>query len=210
LRKPSILNRNAFHFNREVKSAHISVADGANPVYLFRMDLFAHIAYSATVCSQTGLAGGTKGSDHRLFADATAWWAVVFGLLPDALSMGFPLLFFWLSGADGIFFREMDGDAMVSYRYAHSLITALLVSGLIFLSVRKLLIPSLSWPLHLLMDMFTHGDGKYRTTLFYPLTDWGFDGISWWRHPWLTGFIWLMLPMIWLGLRRARRRRKFQ
>lgn len=169
------------------------------------MDLFAHIAYSATACSRTGLAGGAKGSGKRLLKDATAWWAIGFGLLPDALSMGFPLLFFWLSGADGNFFHELDGDAMVSYRCAHSMITAMLVSGMVFFSVRKLFIPSLAWPLHLLTDMFTHGDGKYRTTLFYPLTDWGFDGISWWQHPWMTAVIWLMLPVIWLGLRRARK-----
>ena len=185
-----------------------TVASRQSPVYVLRMDLFAHMAYSATVCSRTGLAGGARGSPRRWFADSTVWWAVGFGLLPDALSMGCPLLFFWLDGSAGNFFHEMDGDAMVSYRYAHSMISALLFSGLIFLSVRRLFIPSLAWPLHLLMDMFTHGEGKYRTTLIYPVSDWGFDGISWWRHPWLTGLIWLMLPVVWLCLRLARK--KFQ
>ena len=40
----------------------------------------------------------------------------------------------------------------------------------------------------------------FRTTLFYPLSDWGLDGIRWWEHPGIIAAYWAALPALWLGL----------
>ncbi|MBU1692335.1 MAG: hypothetical protein KKC51_00050 [Verrucomicrobia bacterium] len=170
------------------------------------MDVLAHVLYGATMCSRTGLAGGRMGAGRKWFADRTVWAAALFGLLPDALSMGLPFLLFWRGGMQGHFFHDFGGEALVHYRYAHSLLVALTASGLLYLWRKPLFLPSLAWPLHLLMDAFTHGTpGKFHTTLLYPLSLWSMDGLSWWRHPWLVAAYWLALPTLWLVLHVWRR-----
>jgi hypothetical protein len=169
------------------------------------MDLLAHAVYGATVCSRKGLAGGSRGAACRWAADWTVWCAALFGILPDIVSMGPPFLAWLQAGTPGNFFHDLDGGDIVVYRYVHSLIVALLVSGLLRLAWRPLFIPSLAWPLHLVMDALTHGTGKFQTTVFYPLSTWSFDGIRWWQHREVVAAYWLLLPVIWLGLRLWRR-----
>lgn len=176
------------------------------------MDLLAHALYGATVCSRSGIAGGVgEGSislaGRRWTADWTVWCAALFGILPDVVSMGLPLLAFWQAGAQGNFFRGLGGGDMVCYHCMHSLIVALAVSGLLRLAWKSLFIPSLAWPLHVVMDSVTHGTGKFATTLFYPLSMWSLDGIRWWQHPEVVVAYWLLLPVIWLGLRIWRRQK---
>jgi hypothetical protein len=170
------------------------------------MDVLAHAIYGATICSRMELAGGRKGAGRRGFADRTVWAAALFGVLPDALSMGLPFLLFWRGGLEGHFFRDFGGEALIHYRYAHSLLVALAVSGLLYLLWRPFFLPSLAWPLHLVADALTHATtGKFHTTLLYPLSLWSVDGISWWRHPGLVAAYWLALPTFWLLLHRWRR-----
>ena len=176
------------------------------------MDLIAHAVYGATVCSQSGLAGGSKGSAVKgrspWIADRTVWLAALFGVLPDVVSMGLPFLLFRLTGAHGNFFRDLDANILVCYRYMHSLIVALAVSGLLVLVWKPLRVPSLAWPLHVLMDSVTHGAGKFQTPLFYPVSTWGLHGIRWWLHPGVMLTYWSLLPCIWLCLWTWRRRRR--
>ena len=61
------------------------------------------------------------------------------------------LLFFWANGMQGHFFRDMGDDAILRYRYTHSLIVALAASGILRLVWMPLFIPSLAWALHVVM-----------------------------------------------------------
>jgi hypothetical protein len=152
------------------------------------------------VCSQTGLAGGSKGPGRHWIFDWTVWCAAAFGILPDVVSMGVPFVAFLAAGAHGNFFRDFQGSGIVCYRYMHSLVVALAVVGLVRLAWRPLFIPSLAWPLHVVFDALTHGSGKWQTTIFYPLSTWGYDSILWWHRPDILLAYWLLLPLIWLGL----------
>ena len=172
------------------------------------MDLLAHAVYGATVCSRTGLAGGSRGAARPWVADWTLWCAILFGILPDAVSMGLPFLDWWRAGMQGNFFHDFGGRDVVVYRCAHSLITALAVSGLLRLACKPLFVPSLAWALHVVMDALTHGTGKFQTTVFYPLSTWSFDGIRWWEHPGVVLAYWLFLPVFWVALRVWRRNRR--
>jgi hypothetical protein len=111
------------------------------------------------------------------------------------------------AGAQGNFFRGFEGTGIVCYRYMHSLIVALAAVGLLRLAWRPLFIPSLAWPLHVVLDALTHGTGKFQTTIFYPLSTWGYDSVRWWQHPEIVLAYWLFLPVIWLGLWAWRRRK---
>ena len=174
------------------------------------MDVLAHALYGATVCSRTGLAGRTEGTAVRPWmADWTVWCSALFGILPDAFSLGPPMIACAINGG-GNFFLTIDETTLMTYRYMHSLLVALAAAGIVRWIWKPLFVPSLAWPLHVLMDSVTHGAGKFQTTLFYPLSSWGFDSIRWWQHPEIVLAYWLVLPAIWLGLWAWRRRKRSQ
>ena len=173
------------------------------------MDVLAHALYGATACSRTGLAGGLKGTGRRPWlSDWTVWCSAAFGVLPDAVSLGPPIVAFLLGGGTGNFFATVGGDSIVRYRWMHSLIVALAASGILRLAWKPLFVPSLAWALHVLADALTHASGKFQTTFFYPLSSWHFDGIRWWLHPGLMIAYWMLLPIIWFALSAWRRRRR--
>lgn len=133
---------------------------------------------------------------------------MLFGVLPDLLSLGLPFLAFFFGDRGGNFFKDLQDTTLIRYRYMHSLLPTLLASGALRLVCKPLFVPSLAWPLHVVTDSFTHGVGKFHTTLFYPLSTWGFDGVRWWEHPGVILAYWLVLPVIWLGLWSWRRRQR--
>lgn len=165
------------------------------------MDIFAHAVCSATVCSRTGLAGGRRGpSVERWYKDATIWWSVLFGLAPDILSMWIPLAIHVLSGNEGNFFYLFGGRWLVVYRVTHSLLMAVAISWILFMLRHSLFVPSLAWMVHVLVDAVSHGSGKFQTILFYPLSTWGFKGLNWWEHPWVSPACWAIMAVVWLAL----------
>ncbi len=171
------------------------------------MDLLAHAAYGATACSRTGVAGGRKGGPRSWVADWTVWLAALFGIMPDLLSMGPAFVGYLREGMPGNFFHHMGYNDVIVYRYVHSLVVALTVALVLRLAWKPLFVPSLAWPVHLVMDALTHGSGKFETTLLYPLSAWHVEGIRWWQHPELVLGYWLVLPVLWLGLHLWRRSR---
>ena len=176
------------------------------------MDIFAHALYGATVCSRTGLAGGFSRKDGNKpqlwMADWTVWCAALFGILPDIVSLGIPALPYFLAGTPGSFFRNVDPQVIVLYRYMHSLVVALTAVALFRLVWKPLFTPSLAWVLHVCMDAFMHGSGIFQTTLFYPLSTWGLNGFRWWEHPNFVLAYWLLLPIIWWSISMLRRRKR--
>lgn len=178
------------------------------------MDIFAHAVYGATICSRTGLAGGSRGVSERppspWISDGTLWLGVIFGVLPDVASMGPAFVAFLRYGSNGNFFRELGPDALTAYRIFHSLVISLGFVLLLRLARSELLVPACAWPLHVVMDAFTHGTGKFQTPIFYPFSTWGFDSARWWEHPRLMLGYWVALPVIWTLLwswRRAVRKK---
>lgn len=174
------------------------------------MDVLAHGLYGVTVCSRLGLAGGRAGTGgKRWWREPTVWWALLFGLLPDMVSMWIPFLWHIGSGAQGNFFRYFDGGWLTVYRVMHSLVVALGVSAALFLCCRKLFVVSLAWPLHIVSDAISHVEGRFQTLVLYPFSNWGIDGIAWWKHRWFVWAYWAVLVAAWVGLfvwRRAGRK----
>ncbi len=170
------------------------------------MDVFAHSLYGITVCSKTGLAGGRAGSGKKRFIeDSTLWIAGLFSLLPDMISMWLPFLLFLFGDRQDNFFHEFTDKNIVLYRYMHSLVLSLGVFGLIAVIRRSWAIPALAWSVHVICDSVTHDAGKFRTTLFYPFTDWGFDGFAFWIDLRALIVYWSVLPVVWILLCRYRR-----
>jgi len=152
------------------------------------MDIIAHGLYGAALCSR---AGSGQAARRSLAA------AAGFGVLPDIVSMWPPFVWHLVSPAHGNFFAGFDGGWLTVYRVMHSLVVSLGFCALAGLACRSLFLPSLAWPLHVLCDMFTHGASKFRTTIFYPISSWGFDGVRWWEHPGVIAGYWTVLGVIW-------------
>jgi hypothetical protein len=94
----------------------------------------------------------------------------------------------------------LAGGRKVRRRGAHSLVSAGVIVILLGLFARRLVVPALAWPLHIIMDSFSHGDGRWQTLIFYPVSDWRYHGVNWWQHPNLILCYWGVFPVLWAGI----------
>ncbi len=110
-------------------------------------------------------------------------WAVFFGVLPDALPFtAFMLLL--LSGEIGLATSPWElPEVVVSYRVGHSFVTAGAALAAILRFYRALFIPFLAWPLHIVMDIFTHTEDHVPTLFLYPLSDIHLSFVYWREEP---------------------------
>ncbi len=175
------------------------------------MDILAHALYGATLCSRSGLAGLRRGAaavPRSFSSDWTVWAAAGFGLLPDMASIGVSFIRIMLRGTPPSF-HDIPPHVFVLYHCTHSLAIAGLLVLLLYAVARPLAIPALAWPLHIAMDSVSHGTGRWQTLLFYPFSDWHFDGLNWWETPGMMLVYWIVLPALWLGIHLWRRRGSF-
>ncbi len=166
------------------------------------MDILAHALYGVTCFSRTGLAGGRKGAPafrSPVISDWTFWAAAGFGILPDMTSIGLYFGQLMISG-EAPDFHSIPSYVYVLYHCTHSLVTAGLIILLLGLFVRHLAVPALAWPLHIIMDSFSHGEGRWQTLILYPVSDWHFNGVNWWQHPHLILCYWGVLPVVWAAI----------
>ena len=170
------------------------------------MDILAHALYGATFFSHTGLAGGRRAPRGPFTGDWTVWVAAGFGALPDLSSIGVTFAQMLLNG-DSISFHHLPPYLYVLYHSTHSFLVAGLLLALLWAVARPLAVPALAWPLHIVMDSFSHGDGRWQTMMLYPASEWHYHGINWWQHPGFMACYWGLLPLLWTGISLWRRRR---
>jgi len=174
------------------------------------MDILAHAMYGATFFSRSGVAGGRRGAvaaRGAYWRDWTVWAAAGFGVLPDMTSIGATFIQMLLRGDSPSFFG-LPPRVFILYHCSHSLVTAAVILAVLWVFARPLVVPALSWPLHILMDSVSHGEGRWQTLMLYPFSDWHLHGVNWWQHPGMMVFYWGMLPVLWLCIHFWRRRGK--
>jgi hypothetical protein len=151
------------------------------------MDVFAH-----------GLWAGAAGmaANRKLTRKVRLAWAVVWGVFPDVFAF-LPMFvvlvqhrFFGQGLSPRLLFNRTFREALPEflwpeglYRVSHSLVIFLVVFALVWLVARRPALAMLAWPLHILMDIPTHGSGEYRTPFLWPLSSYRFSGI-WWSRRW--------------------------
>jgi hypothetical protein len=175
---------------------------------LLSVDILAHALYGATFFSCTGLAGSRQNMSvprGTYVQDWTVWVAVLFGTLPDLTSIGATFIQMLIRG-EPISFHSLPPYVFILYHSTHSLLTASLVLCVIYWLARPLFVPALSWPLHILMDSFSHDSGRWHTLMFYPVSDWYYYGINWWQYPGFMMLYWGILPVLWIGIHFLRQR----
>ena len=65
------------------------------------------------------------------------------------------------------------------YNISHSLITAFVFIAIVYFIKKDLTWPMLAWPVHIIVDLFTHSIEFFPTPIFWPLSNYRFDGIPW-------------------------------
>tara|TARA_Y200000002_G_C22593531_1_gene626319 strand:- start:353 stop:838 length:486 start_codon:yes stop_codon:yes gene_type:complete len=117
------------------------------------------------------------------------WLPVFFGVMPDLISFGslFIIKFFngtlSYSGAptleslsqlapypDWLFFMD---------NLSHSFITAFICITIVYYLNRNFVWPMLAWPFHILLDFSFHTKDFFPVKLFWPISDYSVNGISW-------------------------------
>lgn len=89
--------------------------------------------------------------------------AFLIGIAPDLFSFGLYSLLIWLGVERGVSWSggpppvsAIPEYVAVLYNLTHSLIIFLAVFGLVYLFTRRPIVILLAWPLHILVDIFTH------------------------------------------------------
>ena len=171
------------------------------------MDTLFHGVVGAMLCSRAGLAGGRRGPvderGRRQLLDWTFWVALFFGVFPDLASLGIHFSLDWFAG-NGVRWHGIHGFIFTLYNLTHSLAGMAVGIGGLVMWKRALWLPALAWPIHVLMDLPTHGSGSFMTPILWPFSDWRFRGWSWWEHSELFYGGWIgagVILLILVGMR---------
>lgn len=106
---------------------------------------------------------------------------IFWGIFPDLISFG-PLFFILVLNYFKVFnFNYYFSFNLISflYNFSHSFIFYFLCFFVIFFIKKKFYLESLGWFFHIFIDIFTHSKNFYPTKFLWPLSDFGFNGISW-------------------------------
>tara|TARA_Y100001960_G_C14671033_1_gene826001 strand:+ start:376 stop:843 length:468 start_codon:yes stop_codon:yes gene_type:complete len=112
------------------------------------------------------------------------WFSFLFGALPDLLSFGIFFLSNLITNPFDIKFgkpqlSEIPDWVFSLYNFSHSLIIAFIFVLLIYKINKNFCFPMLAWPFHIILDFFTHSIDFFPTPIFWPISDYRFDGIPW-------------------------------
>ena len=112
------------------------------------------------------------------------WTSFLFGALPDLSSFGVYFLVQLLCnfhkfqyGRPSI--EEIPIWVIELYNISHSLITAFVFITIVYFVKKDLTWPMFAWPVHIIIDLFTHSIEFFPTPIFWPLSNYRFDGIPW-------------------------------
>jgi hypothetical protein len=123
--------------------------------------------------------------------------------MPDLASFGVLIVINIFSGSIPQFsgpppLESLPDWLFLCYDISHSYVTAFIVIGVVYRFRKDVAFAMLGWPFHILLDFPFHPKEYFPTKLFYPITDFYFDGISW-SNPyiWLPNVTGIIILFIW-------------
>lgn len=139
------------------------------------MDILSHGLYG-------GVAFGRQSKNSY-------WTAFGFGILPDLFAFGLPISHFFfsmLSGESVDFtrtpdegYRDIPAYVFQLYDLSHSLVVFLAVFLVVWAIRRRVWWEMFAWPLHILVDIFTHSERFFPTPFLWPISDFTVNGRQW-------------------------------
>jgi len=109
--------------------------------------------------------------------------ALFFGAFPDLFSFG--IYFFVRLFNEGSLQRgkpnleDIPQWVFFNYDLSHSFVIAFIFILIVYFFNKHITFAMLAWPFHILLDFPFHTKAYFPTKLFYPITHFSFDGISW-------------------------------
>ena len=99
------------------------------------------------------------------------WTSFLFGALPDLSSFGVYFLGQLFSNFHGLkngrpSIEEIPIWVVELYNISHSLITAFVFIAIVYFIKKELTWPMLAWPVHIIVDLFTHSIEFFPTPIF--------------------------------------------
>jgi len=147
------------------------------------MDSFSHAVWGATIIRKVPY----------------LWWAAFFGILPDIIwGVYWALRYRGKGFKKGLEVRNSEGGLGIHFKVyylVHSLVPITVVTAIMYLMVPAYTIVVIPYYLHIIMDIFTHR-GVWATRLFYPFSDFHFEGKDWWKNKWISVGNWAALLII--------------
>jgi len=123
--------------------------------------------------------------------------ALFFGAMPDLISFGLYLFLqimhgTWHPGPPPI--ETLPNWLIINYSIGHSFVICLPIIGLVALWRKPIAFAMLAWPFHIVLDFPFHSFKYFPTPIFWPISDFKIDGISWahW-YIWLPNVAGLLL-----------------
>jgi len=112
------------------------------------------------------------------------WFSFLFGVIPDLLSFGIYFLFNLIVNPFTMKLgkpelSELPDWVFLLYDFSHSFIIAMIFILIVYKINKDFCFPMLAWPFHILLDVFTHSVEYFPTPIFWPISNYRFDGIPW-------------------------------
>ena len=131
-----------------------------------------------------------------------SWASFVFGAIPDLASFGVYFIFQLMFHTEGFEFGRPTVEEIPFWVYrlydiSHSLITASIFIAVGYVINKDFAWVMLGWPVHIIIDFFTHSIDFFPTPIFWPVSDFRFDGIPW-ANPYILAANLLLLFLIFI------------
>ena len=108
------------------------------------------------------------------------WYSFFFGIIPDIFSFG--IYFIYLIVFSEFEFGRPSREELPYWVYdlydiSHSMVTALIFIAIAYKINKDFAWPMLAWPMHIIVDFFTHSIEFFPTPILWPISDYRFDGV---------------------------------
>ena len=128
------------------------------------------------------------------------WFSFLFGAMPDLFSFGFYFIYIFAVNFNDASFGRPSREEIPYWVYdlydiSHSMIIAFIFIGLAYKINKDFAWPMLAWPMHIIVDFFTHSIEFFPTPILWPVSDYRFDGIPW-SNPYVLGINFLLIFLL--------------
>ena len=111
-------------------------------------------------------------------------YSILFGALPDLSSFGLYFLYNLTFNFSNFKFGKPPIETIpewviLFYNFSHSLVISITIISFVYIFSKDFCFPMLAWPFHIFLDFFTHSIDYFPTPIFWPISDYRFNGIPW-------------------------------
>ena len=135
------------------------------------------------------------------------WYSFFFGIIPDIFSFG--IYFIYLIVFSEFEFGRPSREELPYWVYdlydiSHSMVTALVFIAIAYKINKDFAWPMLAWPMHIIVDFFTHSIEFFPTPILWPISDYRFDGVPW-SNPYVLVINFVLIFVIFIYRRKNKK-----